>query len=376
MASWTSSDACAGTLSDAVLQENSASPNSPGGETVASSTGVPSAPWLDRLRSPLRDAAFVLAALTAVLYVAGHSYLTSYYSRFGVSETELHFDLPYTLMASFAPLLYPVFFTIAAACLCMIISQGFEQRIPSPFHPIPGVQVFLLVFGLWSFRLVSELASPAAPVTWFIWNRRALLYFMVGCAIFMVLLVRNWKAHGVQRPGRLRAATWAQILWLAAAYGLAGWNYVRNHEWPFGEFENAFLVMGPFLIALQIVLDFRSWPARKWGPYEFGRGKPRRLGKTIYLGTATSVLILLAAGLSGVVDGTQVVRGCEPLRTIRFEPAQFEIPNNVTMGVILHANGYYYVHEIQPWKNDTLLIPERNDVRVVLGFAPATKGCA
>jgi len=61
---------------------------------------------------------------TGLLYFAGTLYLSGFYGRLGLPDTEAEFDVPYVMTKSFFPLLTPVFFLAVLAVFTATRREG------------------------------------------------------------------------------------------------------------------------------------------------------------------------------------------------------------------------------------------------------------
>jgi len=330
--------------------------------------------------SPI-DSALILGVVAGALYFVGSQYLDSYYGGLGLGQMVLGFQVPYVMKNSFLPLLWPAFLLVMVAIACLSVRPVTKApSLLSPFRPIPGSQVFAVVFVTWATKLLLDIIRPNGPPDWWAWRSRDVFLFVAGSAVLAWLYWRNWKRE--EKRGRF---------WLSAEAGrlvsLFGTVLVElvvalvvNHRWPLSAFLTALLIISLVFVLTAVVRDFRarkkSNAAEGAEPVASFRPKGSDLGSALLLSLLAVLSLLLAAGLTGTSDAHKMQLGCRSFKTVAFVPVPAGLAANHTYWLILEIDGVFYARGLSPRpSNETLVFVPAAGTTAIIGDASALTKC-
>jgi hypothetical protein len=333
-----------------------------------------------KLDLPLKEAAIWVAVASSSIYLAGSLYLSSYYVRFGMPETELSFPIPYVMSSSLVPLILPIFWLAMVAAGCRAFSSGMV-RPPSvsAFFPIPAVKAVAYTL---SFCAVNTLAAviigPQNPV-FMNWTWRGIVLGLLAIAAFWLTFRGAKRAHQDLPPPRISRGTnsLGRIVMLAVVVGALSMLYGAR-KWPYSTWQTWFLGGSLVFVAVSAVIDMRKSQRElaktgDWKPAFSVNREELHPAATIFFSVVAIMALLLQSGLAGTADADQIIKGCQGTKTVQFDPVPQGLANQ-TYILILHQNDRYYVQSM----NQSLgmqIVNERPDQVVTLGWISPAGHC-
>jgi hypothetical protein len=321
---------------------------------------------------PLRDAALILAGVSAVAYLLGFLYVSGYYTRLGIHETELRLDSVYLRSQIVSVLLYPVGWLgmIAAFGLLLAPRSGDWKDLARPFYPVPAIRIAAIVYSIWAVKLLGEITYGRDSATFVIWNRRDVVFFLIGLALVILQYLRSWHvAHRLLGNWVTSRTRFQLVLFLTL-------SILAAIVWPAGDSSASqigvviLLVLGWIVVALDVIADIRKRRDRSpEGPPE--KARTASAAEILMLGVWVVLLLLLTAGLAGSVDAGRAAAGCQARKTVEFEPLPPQLHSNHTYWLILHQDSTYYVRDIT--QNGTVrnyIVSQQPNMTAALGVIP------
>lgn len=325
----------------------------------------------------LRDSAVFLTALTAVLYLCGSLHLGAYYGTLGLSEGEVQREVPAVLEASLLPLLpllvYLFFLTVFAM---MLPSEAPRGRF-APFHPMPTTKVVAIVVTLWAFKVVADSIEPPAPVYWWQYQRRSVLFFVFTTGVVAFEYFRHWHA-GRERRHRLSGVVyWASgMLGLAVLLGI--FSVVSGSGGPYSWWQHLLFAVAAAGIVILVVRERGEDGAEPENREAPGHRLQRRLSRstTMFAVFVAVLMLLVGSGVSGSVAAREAMVGCTARDSIAFEPLPEVLDENATYWLVVHHDGVYYLRHVDPEAGDeVLVVHEGPSLSARIGSMAATTVC-
>ena len=299
---------------------------------------------------PFREAAVWITVCSALAYLCGSLYVESYYARLGLPETELSFDVPYIMSQSFMALMLPAFWVAIVAAACRLFSSFMPLRPPeaSVFFPIPAVKAIAYTL-CWCALAQCVLALGAGPEpTWFFgWGISSTIILALAAGAFTATFYFAKRRQQAKVPPRITRSTASTAALLGIAISVGVLQLLTGpHRWPFAAWQNWFIGISIVVIVVMAIREAKQWEnarenAKEWQPPNL-RGELLHPSATIFLAVLAFLALLLAAGMSGMAAGRQVIESCQAQRTVQFDPPPPGATNETYL-LLLHQQGAYYV---------------------------------
>jgi hypothetical protein len=334
-------------------------------------------------RPRLVDGAIIVAVVSGFFYFWGRLYLDGYYYVIGFSEAELHFDIPYVMMTSIFPLLWPVALLFLVALACMILPSPKPPSITrQPFYPIRTSEAVAVVLSVWAAKILLDAIQPAASTYWLAWHRRDVILAALGFAILAGLYWAARRRESQRGRRILSPGTIMVSITNVLAILLVSWFWVEGRGWLLSRFKTVLLGLAVAYSVFEISKEIRQYKSRTVRSSEapissaHDADKRRKAGWTGFLIVVSAMSLMFAAGLTGTVAAQKMLRGCETFRTVNFDPIPSVLQKNHTYWLILHEGGLYFLRDMTSGPdNGTWVISETAGMSAEIDRVMAPKKC-
>jgi hypothetical protein len=328
-----------------------------------------------------KEAAIWTTVGSASIYLAGSLYLSSYYVRFGMPETEISFPIPYVMSSSLVPLILPIFWLAMVAAGCRVLS-GNMIRPPSAsaFFPIPAVKAVAYTLSFCAANTLAAVIIGPQKTVFMDWTWRSIVLGLLAIAAFWLTFRRAKRAHQDLPPPRISRGTSSlgRIVMLAVVVGALSLLYGAR-KWPYSTWQNWFLAGSLVFVAVSAAIDMRKSQRElaktgEWKSTTFIADREElHPAATIFLSVVAIMALLLQSGLAGTADADQIIKGCQGTKTVQFDPVPQGLANQTYL-LVLHQNNRYYVQSMNR-SIGMQIVTERPDQVVTLGWMSPPGHC-